>query len=370
MRKLASIQTVKEVSPILGADNIELTTILGWKCITKKGEFKVGDLAVYCEIDSILPEREPFMFLATKKFRIKTWKLNKFGVVSQGILFPLFVLPEGKYKEDQDVTDILGVTKYEPEETDPAVMEVKEPKNKAILFIHKKMMRYELYRKAYLNLFGVKKEKAFPEFISKTDETRIQNLSNLFENEWKGTGGWDVTEKVEGQSATYFSRKTEPKWYEFWKKTSRQFGVCSRSIWLKTKHSCNWWNIAIKNNIEEKLLKVPFDIAIQGEIAGPGIQGNIYKFPELRFFVFNVKNLETGEMYNYEQITAFCMYYGFEQVPLVARNFYLPETLDEVVNYSNGKSLLYDTLREGVVIRKGDISFKAVSPEYLLKHGK
>ena len=370
MRKLASVQTVSEVAPIIGADNIELTTILGWKCITKKGEFKVGDLGVYCEIDSILPEREPFMFLATKKFRIKTWKLNKFGVVSQGILFPMNVLPEGKYKEDQDVTEVLGVKKYEADESEPEVVEVKEPTNKVLAFMHKKMMRYEVYRKTYLHLFGVKKEKAFPEFISKTDETRIQNLSNLFATEWSETGGWDVTEKMEGQSGTYFSIKSKPKWFELWKKEARQFGVCSRSIWLKTKHPCNWWNVAIANNIEEKLSKVPFNIAIQGEICGPGIQGNIYKFPHLRYFVFNVKNLETGEYLDYEQITAFCMYYGFEQVPLISRNYYLPATLDELVQYSNGKSTMGDTLREGIVIRKDNISFKVVSPEYLLKYGK
>ena len=212
MRKLASIQIVRDVSPIAGADNIELTTVLGWKCITKKGEFKVGDKAVYCEIDSILPEREPFMFLATKKFRIKTWKLNKFGVISQGILFPLFVLPsDGCYQDGQDVTEILGVKKYEPEEENPALIEVREPKNKVISFIHKKMMRYESYRKIYTHFFRIQKKKSFPEFISKTDETRIQNLSHLFENKWKGTGGWDVTEKMEGQSATYFSRKAKPK---------------------------------------------------------------------------------------------------------------------------------------------------------------
>ena len=154
------------------------------------------------------------------------------------------------------------------------------------------------------------------------------------------------------------------------KKVSREFGVCSREVWLKTKHSCNWWNVAIDIGIEGKLAKVPFDVAIQGEICGGSVQGNIYKFQKLRLFIFNVKNLETGEMYNYEQITAFCQFYGFEQVPLVARNYHLPETIDELIHYSNGKSLMGETLREGIVLRKDDVSFKAVSPEYLLKYGK
>ena len=112
MRKLASIKTIGNILPIEGRDKIELAIIDGWSVIVKKGEFQTGDLCVYCEIDSVMPETEQFEFLRSKKFRIKTMKMA--GVVSQGICFALNVLPKGKYKADQDVTETLGVKQYEP----------------------------------------------------------------------------------------------------------------------------------------------------------------------------------------------------------------------------------------------------------------
>ena len=150
------------VEDIEGADRIQLASVLGWKCIVKKGEFKAGDLAVYIEIDSILPEWPEFEFLREKKFRIKTWKLNKFGVISQGILFPVDILPaydsRNPPKEDDDVTKILGVTKYE--QPDTVIIEPK--KHKGII---KYLMKYSLFRKMYLYLHGNRKAD-FPSFIS------------------------------------------------------------------------------------------------------------------------------------------------------------------------------------------------------------
>src|SRR5438067_2333611 len=133
MRKLASIQTVSAVEPILNADAIEKIRVLGWWVVVKKGEFKPGDKVVYCEIDSLLPEKAEFEFLRPNcykaaqsdatgvvtlppGFRIKTIKLR--GQVSQGICFPLSVLPEGApTDEDADVTDALCVRKWEPPQT-------------------------------------------------------------------------------------------------------------------------------------------------------------------------------------------------------------------------------------------------------------
>src|SRR5579863_8664556 len=115
-RKLASIQRVLDVQPILNADAIEVLTILGWKVVANKGEHKVGDLVVYCEVDSILPEKPEFEFLRKNHFRIKTIKLR--GQVSQGIVFPLSILPIANneivaWYEGLDVTERLGITKYE-----------------------------------------------------------------------------------------------------------------------------------------------------------------------------------------------------------------------------------------------------------------
>lgn len=112
MRTLASIKEIAALHPIEGKDRIELAVIDGWSVIVKKNEFQVGDRCVYCEIDSVLPEKPEFEFLRNKNFRIKTMKMG--GVISQGICFPLSILPESEYKVGDDVTDIMGVKQYEP----------------------------------------------------------------------------------------------------------------------------------------------------------------------------------------------------------------------------------------------------------------
>lgn len=147
MRKLASIQKIKDVQPIQGADTIEVASVLGWKVVVKKGEFQVGNLMVYCEIDSILPEKPEFEFLRNKNFRIRTIRLR--GQVSQGICFPLSVLPTNfEIEEGKECTEVLEIIKYEP--PIPA------------------------------SLSGIVKG-TFPSFIPKTDETRVQVLQELLQ---------------------------------------------------------------------------------------------------------------------------------------------------------------------------------------------
>ena len=111
MRKLASIQKIRDIQPIPKADRIELATVLGWKVVVKKGEFQIGDLCVYCEIDSVFPEMEKYEFLRNDQFRIRTKKLR--GQISQGICFPLNSLPNGNYQEGSDVTELMNVKKHE-----------------------------------------------------------------------------------------------------------------------------------------------------------------------------------------------------------------------------------------------------------------
>ena len=113
MRKLASIQRIKALDPITGADAIERATVLGWQLVVKKGEFKVGELCVYCEVDCLMPDDPKFEFLKPRGMRIKTVRLR--GQISQGICFPMSILPEGfDIQEDADCTFVLGIIKYEP----------------------------------------------------------------------------------------------------------------------------------------------------------------------------------------------------------------------------------------------------------------
>src|SRR5208283_2537219 len=179
MRQLAYVETIKALSPIVGADKIEKAEVLGWELVVKKGEFQVGDLCVYCEIDSIFPELPPFEFLRSKKFRIKTVKLR--GQVSQGIAFPLCVVncvdpsfDVAKARVGDDLTDLLKITKYDPESglDDPEPEQVKKS------WVQRKYSYYKW------KLFGIKpiKKGSFPNDVPKTDETRVQKMGPALED--------------------------------------------------------------------------------------------------------------------------------------------------------------------------------------------
>ena len=356
MRKLASIQEVISIQPIKDADRIELVTVQGWNVIVKKDEFKIGDKVIYVEIDSVLPEKPEFEFLRSKKFKIKTQKLR--GVYSQGICFPLSYLKKDsdKYKVGDDVTSELGVYKFDPEGEEEKLQV--NPKNF--------LMKYSWFRKLVLKK---KNKDAFPPWFPKTDETRIQNLLSIFEQQWKNTSGWSVSYKLDGQSGSYFTKTVPVKKWFFFPSKEKIFGVCSRNIWLKTKHSCNHWDVALKFDIENILRRVPHDILIQGEILGPKIQKNIHKVSSLDFYVFNVTNLETGEKFSNKEVARFCKAMGLKHVPYVTHDFTLPNSINEIVEYSTGKDILNTlTYREGFVFRKDNHSFKCINPEYLVKN--
>ena len=356
-RKLASIQKISSLQPIPNADNIEIATVLGWQCVVKKGEFKVGESVVYFEVDSILPEKPDFEFLRPRKFRIKTIKLR--GVVSQGLIMPLSVLPANfKFRGvfvGQDVTDVIGVIKYDPE----AEIESQETSsNKS--WISKFMMRYAWYRK----IFGGKTEKGWPSFISHTDEDRIQLFPNICEDESRTE--FIVTEKLDGQSATFFLKKNKSIFNPF------TFGVCSRKICLKTDNGSNYWKIAKKYNVQAVLARLIGDnefVILQGEIIGDGIQGNKYGLKNVDFYAFNLI-FPDGKVDSVHMRDILDLF-EIKSVPILYPSYFLPSTIDDAVKFSIGKSILKDTEREGIVLRNNErhISFKIINPEFLLKYG-
>jgi tRNA-binding EMAP/Myf-like protein len=204
MRKLASIQVIKNIEPIKGADKIELAHILGWQCVVKKNEFNVGDKIIYCELDSVLPEKPEYEFLRNRNFRIKTIKL--LGVVSQGLVLPLSNLKSSKlfeYKVGDDVTELIGITKYlspsEREEMYQSEIKISNEKNK----LKKFMMRYSWFRRLFLSR---KQKYGFPYWLSKTDETRVQSLHwDEFYNKFKDMEIY-ISEKIDYQSASFTSK--------------------------------------------------------------------------------------------------------------------------------------------------------------------
>lgn len=275
MRKLASIQRIIKLETIPNADSIEKATVLGWELVVKKGEFIEGELCVYCEIDSVLPDKPQFEFLRERKFRVRTIKLR--GQVSQGICFPLSILPEGiKVEgEGQDVTVALGITKYEPYQEDlkcaTQVSKLDYPSwipNSLRKILH----RFGFARKFFRNNSG---QKSFPSLIPKTDETRVQVLQPLLDK-YKGTPCY-VTEKLDGSSITIYQ-------------INGKFGVCSRNIDLKRDKKNKYWAIVLEHDLEVKFKKVfgKFDVAMQGELIGEGIQGNKYKLKGQDIYFFNL----------------------------------------------------------------------------------
>ena len=333
LRKLASIRKISHIQSIPGADMIELAIVDGWKVVVAKNvEHKVGDMVVYCEIDSFLPIKEEFEFLrkssykkmsdGTEGFRLRTIKLK--GQVSQGLILPLkdLQLPNKDLLEvGMDVTNLLGISKYEP----PIPAEL-----------------------------SGKVKGLFPSFLRKTDEERIQNLSDEYENLKQHK--FYVTEKLDGSSATFYSK-------------DGVFGVCSRNLELLETEGNTFWKVARELKLEEWLTSQDVNYSIQGELIGESIQGNPYKIKGQTVGFFNAFNIDTQEYLGLEEFEKLISSMGLKSVPILDREFTLPDTIDELLTYADEKSVLNSNFdREGVVIRSLDrkISFKVISNKFLL----
>jgi len=236
-RKLATVRRISDIKPINGADMIELAVVDGWKVVVaKNANHKIGDMVIYCEVDSFLPIKPEYEFLrksSYKKmgdeegFRLRTLKLK--GVISQGLILPLSVLNPPSTNiyvepfEGLDVTRMLGIVKYEP----PIPAEL-----------------------------AGKVKGSFPSFLVKTNEERCQNLSEEYQ-EWKFKSNhkFYATEKLDGSSATFYFKDGE-------------FGVCSRNLELLETEGNTFWKVARELKIEEKLREFGRNIAIQGELIG------------------------------------------------------------------------------------------------------
>ncbi len=332
MRKLATIQIISDVQPIEGADRIEVASVLGWKVVIKKDEFKPGDLAVYCEVDSFLPVKPEFEFLrkssykkmsdGTEGFRLKTIKLR--GVISQGLLLPVNALPG--YPEvpptGTDVSDLLGIVKYEPPIPAQLAGEVKGP---------------------------------FPGFISKTDEERVQNLIDVLPD--YSDSLFYVTEKVDGTSITIYLK-------------DGQFGICSRNLELVENPENTYWRVVRELDLENKLRTHGKNLALQGELIGEGIQKNIYKLRGQTIKFFDAFDIDSYEYLDYPAFISIMDKLGLSTVPVIEQAMKLPAAVDEILAMANGKSVLNPQAnREGLVFRTTlgkRFSFKAISNNFLL----
>lgn len=372
-RALAHIEKIEWVRPIPNADKIVTYGILGWEVIDQKDKYKVGDKVIYCEIDSVLPDKPEFEFMSKYKFRIKTIKLK--GQISQGLILPIyehFALKQEYFKDGQNVTEDLGITKYlspsEREEISQQEKKIANEKNK----LKKFLMRYYWFRRLFLSK---KQKQGFPYWVSKTDEERIQNIPHVLE-QFKDKEVY-ITEKVDYQSATFTGKmvpNTLPIIGRFLHK-KYQFVVCSRNLTVTDKNTL-YWKIAQKYNLEQILKENP-TLTIQGEQGDTKVQGNKYGIKEPTMWVFNIIDHEKNYHYNWKELYDFCKKYNLNTVPILdmqSKLFKYGSTVQELVEFSKGKSIINPNVeREGIVVRciengKKLLSFKAINPNFLLEY--
>lgn len=387
VRELAYVVKIGWIAPIEGADNIELVGINGWTCIAKKGEFAEGDLAVYFEIDSKLPEdAEWAAFMAPKHFKVKTMKLGKFKVISQGLALPFsaFSWDQNKHAEGDFLTKELGVT-YSVEE-DNKRKENTGDKYKKMAQRHPKLFQKKFIRWLYKRMwgkkllfafFGKKKDKkgAWPYWVVKTDEERVENMTWILKN--KDTK-WFATEKIDGTSTTFTLKRGRRKKNEFY--------VCSRNVVFDTPEMGCYYDTNVYVEMEEKynmrgvletLLAENPDlefVTLQGETYGEGVQKRTYGLKGHDFMAFNLiygHKDGTTERFNPKMMARILNNFEVPCVPILAEGYILPDTVEELREFVNSEGSRVDgVIKEGIVFRNVDAtqSFKCVSPEFLLKY--
>ena len=369
-RKLASVQKIKDIKPIEGADRIEIVQVLNWDCVAQKGEYKIGDLVIYFEIDSLLPDIPAFEFLKgsswsqkLNKYKIRTHKFR--DQISQGLVIPISKLKEiysqigGPYTEyvnnimipteGDDLTELLKIEKYEPPISNGPLGDI---------------INHEWY-------------------VPKTDEERIQVCAeNVLPEYMKSEqGDWYTSVKLDGTACTVGLFEDA-------------FLIGGRNQWYKDD---NMYTTTVKKYITEEKLRAYQEVTgmyvvFQGELCGPGIQCNRLGLKEKDWFVFNVFISDTGKMDSYTKcdllnMLNICEYFGLKTVPLIPveakfdfkAEDNIDKTVEDLLNYVD--NIKYRTffenaspnqIAEGVVFRFNDMtnSFKVISNKFLLKGGE
>lgn len=350
-RKLATVRVIDSILPHSNADALELAIIGGWQVVVKKGEYQSGNLVVYCEIDSWIPEeiapfltkgeKDALVYEGVKGNRLKTIKLR--GELSQGLVLPFEILAvkhEGNsgisdWKDGDDVTDVLGIIKWERKDDSNF--------NKGIC------------------------RSTFPShLVPKTDQERLQNLTRAFE-QWKEDGVlWEITEKAEGSSLTVIFDATE--------EGDERFHVCSRNQSLKENDDTSFWKVVNRYDVKSKLESLGKSVAIQGELIGPGVQGNIYKLDKYDWLVFDVYDIVEKRYLNSSERISLVDQLGLSHTPIIHNATIISKetSVQDLLQGADGHTKIGNNpkqLREGLVWKSlcGKYSFKTVSNAYLSK---
>lgn len=312
--KLATFETITEILPIEGADRIEIARVQGWQSVIRKGEYKVGDRVIFVPIDTVIQPAVWNKYLwdkkdPTKPIRVKTVKLK--GAISQGLIFPTSLVSAQEIwdhmddpEEDVSIAGMLGITKYE--KPIPA------------------------------HLAGQVAGDFPTHLVSKTDEDNLKSNIDTLE-ELREADFVEVTVKIDGTSATYI------------KELDGTFKVCSRNLELKDSESNVHWQMARKYNIQGNLRP---GYAIQGEISGPGIQGNPAGYSEVNLKVFNVFDLNVHRPIARDRWgSVFTDIPYVDHYGILFRDEFAQMSIDDLQELVN--KLLYDNQKpaEGLVFR-------------------
>ena len=319
MEKLAVVAKILELAPIEGADRIERATVLGWHVVVKKGLHKVNDLVVMIFPDSYAPKRYlDDSYTGEDKTRIKTVKLR--GQYSAGLVLPLYELtqaaltsstnPPDNWEEGMEVSVWLGVEKW--------------------------------VAPASESLGGDTKGDFPTSIVRKTDELNFRSEPAALEEARTFEGiEFVATLKCDGSSGTFIFKDGE-------------FRVCSRNRELLESAGNVFWKAAKKYKLEEMLRSAPVEMAIQGEVCGPGIQGNPMKLSELTFFVFQIRDVTHHVWFTWDRVKSICATHGIPHVHEVTRFMFgaTSPSIDDLQELANNTK--YDNGRanaEGIVIR-------------------
>lgn len=402
-RELAYVVTIDEIASIPGYDRVEHARVGGWWVIVQKNQFKVGDPAIYFEIDSKVPaDRECFAFLEKRKYKVKTLKMCK--VLSQGLLmhaedfgWKAYQAGETGYNEPACIIDAnnachyvdgesrfltkeLGVTYADDEDNQrkaPSADKYKKMAQRHPNIFRKPWARWLMKRnwgrKLMFFFFGKKKDKknGWPSWVQKTDEERVQNMPFIL----KDDGEWIATEKIDGSSTTFTMKRGHGL-------KKNEFYVCSRNVCFDSVdkpcyYDTNiYWEMAQKydmyNVLTQLLDKFPNEewITIQGETYGAGVQKRDYTSIGHDFMAFNLIMPTTGR-WNSKEMSDLLTEYKVPCVPILD-TIHINQfaDVDEILAYAEGNSVIDGLPREGIVFRSkdGTRSFKAVSNSFLLKY--
>lgn len=334
MRKMATIRSIDNISPIDGADRIELAKIGGWSVVVEKGLYRPGDWIIYCEIDSWIPHSiapylsngsTPKEFCGIVGNKLRSVRLR--GALSQGLVLSLRLLPEDvrdTLQMHQDVSHELNILKYEPPIS--------------------------------AQLSGLIRG-TFPHHTPKTDQDRIQNLERELAEFNNTCRSFEITEKLEGASMTvsFYNGDIE---------------VSSRNLSLQDDGKNTYWKVAKQDNLIDVLKTYNKNISLQGELIGEGVEGNIYKLKGHTFMLYDIFDIDNQRYYTASERSAFSNKFNVKHVPILGSKTFGDVSIPELLEQANGYSALNpQVLREGLVFKDvtdGHVSFKAISNEYLL----